>query len=302
MAENVARPKGLLDPALLSRIGALDLVARKIVEGTMVGMHESRNFGVGSEFAQYRPYIPGDDLRALDWRVFARTDRYYVRQYTAETNLHGWLVVDASASMRFASGAVSKFDVARMLGAAVAYLLARQGDRIGLQVLGPGTTLPPRGGDRHLHVLLHALERIAPEGAGSVVRALDAGLDAFSRRGPIFVLSDLYEPASAIGDSVTRLARAGFDVTLFHVLDPVERTLAIDRETEFVGLEADGRVTADPRRMRRAYLERFGEHVATIARACAACGAEYVPVDTSAPLDEALARHLRARRARRGAM
>jgi uncharacterized protein (DUF58 family) len=298
MAANLARPKGLLDPTILSRIGSLDLIARKIVEGTMVGMHESRNYGVGSEFAQYRPYIPGDDLRALDWRVFARTDRYYVRQYTAETNLHGWLVVDASASMRFGSGEVSKLDVARMLAAAIAYLLARQGDRVGLQVLGPQVGLPPRGGERHLHVLLHALERLSPKGEGSVVRALDAGLDAFSRRGPIFVLSDLYEPATAIGDSVTRLSRAGFDVTLFHVLDPVERTLEIDRETEFVGLEGDGRLTADPRRLRRAYVRRLAEHVGTLARASAACGADFVSVDTSAPLDEALSRHLRSRRTR----
>jgi uncharacterized protein (DUF58 family) len=292
----------LLDPTVLSRIGSLEVIARRVVEGTAVGMHESRSHGIGSEFAQYRPYIPGDDLRSLDWRVFARTDRYYVRQYRSETNLDAWLVVDATASMRFASGPTTKFDVARMLAAALAYLLVHQGDRVGLRPVGAAhDAMPPRGGERHLHVLLHALERTEPEGAGSVSAALAEGLERFRRRGPVFVFSDLYEPASAIGDAVARLARAGFDVALFHVLDPVERRLEIARETEFVGLEGDGKLTADPRRLRRGYLARLGEHIAALRRACAADGAEFVEVDTSAPLDEALARYLRARRTRTAA-
>ncbi len=291
----------LLDPAVLSRIDSLELVARRIVEGTTVGMHESRSHGVGSEFAQYRPYIPGDDLRSLDWRVFARTDRYYVRQYTSETNLHAWLVVDSTASMRFGSGAVTKFDVARMLAAALAYLLVHQGDSVGLRAVGAEKdVVTPRGGERHLHVLLHALARIEATGEGAVASVLDEGLERFRRRGPVFVLSDLYEPAEAIGESVKRLARAGFDVALFHVLDAVERRFELGRETEFVGLEDGARLTADPRRLRKAYLERLGEHVTALRRACATAGADFVDVDTAAPLDEALARYLRNRRARGG--
>jgi uncharacterized protein (DUF58 family) len=289
----------LLDPAMLTRVGSLELVARRIVEGTAVGMHESRSHGVGSEFAQYRPYMPGDDLRALDWRVFARTDRYYVRQFTAETNLDAWLVVDATSSMRFGSTGATKYDAARMLAAALAFLLVRQGDRVGLRFVGATReVLTPRGGERHLHVLLHGLERVAADGEGSVAAVLDEGLERFRRRGPVFVLSDLYEPADAIGEALTRLARAGFDVALFHVLDPVERTLAVERETEFVGLEGDGRLTADPRRLRKAYLERLGDHVADLRRAAAAAGVDFVDVDTAASLDEVLARYLRGRRAR----
>jgi uncharacterized protein (DUF58 family) len=293
-------PMGLLDPSTLSRIASLDLVARRIVEGTMVGLHESHAFGPGAEFAQYRPYIPGDDMRALDWRVFARTDRYYVRQHVAETNLHAWLLVDASASMGFGTGEVAKLRVATMLAAALAYLYVKQGDRVGLAVVG-GTAVeavPTRGGERHLHVLLHALERLVAGGAGSVAGALDVALGHLRRRGPVAVFSDLYEPASAVGDAVARLARAGFDVSLFHVLDPVERTLDLDAETEFVGLEEGGRVTADPRRLRRHYLARLGEHVSALRAACAGAGADFVEVDTAAPLDETLARFLRARAAR----
>lgn len=296
------RPHSLLDPAVLNRIGSLEVVARKIVEGTMVGPHESRGHGVGSEFAQYRPYIPGDDLRALDWRVYARTDRYFVRQYTAETNMHAWLVVDATASMRFASGGVSKLDAARMLAAALAFVLVRQGDRVGLRAVGGGAraeALPARGGERHLHALLHALVRLEAGGEGSVASALAGGLERFSRRGPVFVLSDLYEPAAELAEAVARLSRAGFDVALFHTLDPLERALDLDAETEFVGLEGGGRVTADPRKLKRRYLARLAGHVDELRAGCASAGAQFVEVDTGAPLDEPLSRFLRRRFGRR---
>lgn len=291
---------GLLDPATLSRLDSLEVAARKIVEGTMVGPHASRSYGAGSEFAQYRPYIPGDDLRALDWRVFARTDRYYVRQHEAETNLHAWLVVDASASMGYGSAGATKLDVSRLLAAALGYLLVRQGDRVGLLPIGEGAeALPARGGERHLHVLLHALARLTPGGSGSVARTLDASLERIKRRGPVFVFSDLYENASEIGDAASRLARAGFDVALFHVLDRVERTLDIGGETEFVGLEGDGRLTADPHRARRDYLARLAEHLTALKAACTGSGVELVDVDTTTALDEVLARFLRHRVARR---
>ena len=269
----------------------------------MVGMHESRAHGPGSEFAQYRPYIPGDDVRSLDWRVFARTDRYYVRQHVAETNLDAWLLVDSSASMGFGSREVTKLRVAGMLAAALAYLFVRQGDRVGLTVVGgPGVdTVPARGGERHLHTLLHALERLVATGTGSVAGALDLALGRLKRRGAVVVVSDLYEPALDVGNAVARLARAGFDITLFHVLDRVERTLDLDAETEFVGMEEHGHVTADPRRLRRYYLERLDEHVGALRSACAAAGADFVEVDTAGPLDATLARYLRTRVARAAA-
>jgi uncharacterized protein (DUF58 family) len=149
--------------------------------------------------------------------------------------------------------------------------------------------------------VLHALARVEAGGAGSVAAALAAGLGAFRRRGPVFVFSDLYEPADVVGDAVTKLARAGFDVALFHVLDPLERDLDLARETEFVDLEGGERLAADPRLLRRAYRERLSSHVAELRRACASAGAELVEVDTSAPLDAALARYLRERRTRRAA-
>ncbi len=301
MKSDAPSPRRLLDPELLSRIGSLDVIARRVVEGTMVGMHESRSHGVGSEFAQYRPYIPGDDLRSLDWRVFARTDRYYVRQYTAETNLHAWLLVDSSASMGFQSRSVSKLDVSRILAASLAYLLVQQGDRVGLRPLAgatPTDVLPPGGGERHLHVLLHALDRMRAAGSGSLVAALDEALLRIRRRGPLVIFSDLYEPADKLGDAISRFSRAGFEVALFHVLDPIERNLELSGDIEFVGLEGDGRLTADPRRIRADYNSRFAAHVDALRRACNRSGADYVAIDTSGALDEALARYLRARRAR----
>lgn len=291
----------MLDPHLLAKLGPLDIVARTIVDGTMVGMHASRNRGIGTEFSQYRPYIAGDDLRALDWRVFGRTDRYYVRLFAAETNFEAVLIVDASASMQFGPDGVSKFHVARMLAAALAHLLVGQGDRVGLvPVAGSGRTerIPSRGGRMHLRAVLHGLERLEAAGEGSVVAALDAALERLRRRGPVFVLSDFYEPAAAIGDAVARLSRAGFDVTLLHVLDRIERTLDVGDDTEFVDLEDNGRLTADPRRIRRAYRERLEAHAAELASSAARCGAIFVPVTTSEPLDRPLARALRERRVR----
>lgn len=291
----------MLDPQLLSRLGSLDVIARTIVDGTMVGMHASRSRGIGTEFSQYRQYIAGDDLRALDWRVYGRTDRYYVRLFSAETNLEATLVVDASASMRFGTTGVSKFDVARMLAAALAYLLVGQSDRVGLvPVAGAGRTerISAGSGDRHLRAILLGLDRLAADGNGSLTGELDGVLGRLRRRGPVFAFSDCYESSKAVGDVIARLARAGFDVTLFHILDPVERTLDLGGDTEFVGLEGDGRLTADPRRLRRAYREGLDAHIQELAAGCARCGAIFVPVSTADPLDRPLAVALRARRLR----
>jgi len=291
----------VLDPQLLSRLGSLDVIARTIVDGTMVGMHASRSRGIGTEFSQYRQYIAGDDLRSLDWRVYGRTDRYYVRLFAAETNLEATILVDASASMRFGTTGSSKFDVARMMAAALAYLLVGQSDRVGLvPVAGSGRTqrISAGSGDRHLRALLLGLERLEADGKGSIAAELDGLLGRLQRRGPIFALSDCYERASGIGDAIARLSRAGFDVTLLHVLDPVERTLEIDGDTEFVGLEGDGHLTADPRRLKRSYRERIDAHVRDLASACARCGSIFVPVSTADPLDRPLATALRARRLR----
>lgn len=289
----------MLDPHLLARLGSLDVIARTIVDGTMVGMHASRSRGIGTEFSQYRQYIAGDDLRALDWRVYGRTDRYYVRLFSAETNLEATLIVDASASMRFTSIDVSKFHVARMLAAALAYLLVGQSDRVSLvPVAGSGRTerISAGSGDRHLRAILLGLERLVADGDASLVSALDGLIERLRRRGPVFVFSDAYEPAKDLVDAIGRLARAGFDVTLMHILDPVERSLEIGGDTEFVGLEGDGRLTADPRRVGRAYRERLDAHIAELSTGCARCGALFIPVTTSEPLDRPLAAALRARR------
>jgi uncharacterized protein (DUF58 family) len=295
MRDRPAHARGLLDPALLARLGSLEVAARRLVEGTMVGRHESRARGAGSEFSQYRPYIEGDDARDVDWRLYARSDRYYVRQHTAETNLDAWLVVDASASMRFGRE-TSKLDAAKMLAAALAYLLVRQGDRVGLVTLGGGSrVLPARGGERHLHALLHELDRLEGAGDDSVASALEDTLTGLKRRGAVWAFSDLYEEPGAIGRAAARLARAGFDVALFHLLDRVERTLEIDGDTEFTALEGGGRLTADPKRLRRRYVERLDEHRAALRRATSDVGVDFVEVDTSAPLDSPLATFLATR-------
>src|ERR1051326_1202274 len=222
---NSVAPASLLDPALLARIGDLALLARTVVDGFMHGLHRARRVGLSLDFAEHRPYQPGDDIRRIDWRVYGRTERFYVKEYEADTNASVTFVLDASASMDFGSGAVTKFEYGRFLLASLAWLSQRQGDRVGL-VSEAGDRLevtPPS--TRHLQLILHTLGRSRPAGAGRLSPMLTRAARLSTRAGIAVVVSDCYEEPELVQRAVGALRGRGHDVVLFHLLDPAERDL-----------------------------------------------------------------------------
>ena len=289
----------LLSPAVLAAIGRLDLIARTVVEGFLIGLHRSPYHGLSQEFAEHRPYIAGDEMRRIDWRVYARTDRLYVKESEEETNAPVRLLLDTSASLNFAPRDVSKLDYARYLTAALAYLAMRQGDRVGFTSFNEETqtSIPARGGERHLQTILVALERLAAGGRTRIGQTLLRQAAQWKRRGVVVLISDLYDAPEEIVDAVTRVRRARHDVIVFHLLDHAEKFLERRGTFEFHDLETGETLLADTDRVRRAYIERVETSRAFFRREFERTGADYAELDPSEPLDKALALYLRRRKA-----
>ena len=288
-------PAAFLDPALLARIGDLPLLARTVVDGFMHGLHRARRVGLSLDFAEHRAYQPGDDIRRIDWRVFGRTDRFYVKEFEADTNASVTFALDASGSMDFASGALTKFEYARMLVASLAWLSQRQGDRVGLvsfagdllEVVPPST--------RHLQLILHTLGRARAEGAGKLAPVLERAARLMQRAGIVVVVSDCYEDPAQVQRAAGALRARGHDVILFHLLDPAERDLPGDGAATFEDAETGERLPLRPEALREKYQHQLREHQAELARRLGQDRIDYVPLLTSQPLDLALHAYLERR-------
>lgn len=291
-----ARP--LLDPAVLARVGGLELVARTVVDGFVAGLHRSPTLGATTEFAEHRGYMPGDDTRRVDWRLYARTDRLHVKEFEAETNATVTVLLDVSRSMAYGGageGRVTKLDYARYLAASLLWLARRQHDRVGLATFDAALRdfVPASG--RHLPHALRALERAAAGGAGELATPLGQAAPHLTRRGIVVVMSDLYaEPASAV-DAVRRLRGAGNEVLLFHVLDPAELEFPFADPGGFEDAETGATMTVVPAGVRARYRERVRAHVAELGRLSRAHRVDYALFDTGEPLDRALFRYLAGR-------
>jgi uncharacterized protein (DUF58 family) len=291
-------PANFLDPALLARIGDLALLARTVVEGFMHGMHRSPRKGFSVDFAQHRGYQPGDDLRRIDWKAFARTDKFFVKEYEADTNAGVVFALDASGSMDFGSKQVTKFHYGRMLIASLAWLSQRQGDRVGLMTFTDGIAemIPPS--TRHLQLLLHTLSRTQPSGVGQLKSSLDSLAHLTPRAGIVVLVTDCYEDPELLGRSVGTLRARGHDVILFHLTDPAERNLPGGGAATFEDAESGTRIPLRPDDMRGKYRKLFEAHRKTIEEKSVAAGVDYVAVETDHPLDHALYAYLDARLAR----
>jgi len=290
-----------LDPAVIARIGSMELRARTIVEGFLSGLHRSPYKGFSVEFAEYRQYMQGDDLSTIDWKVYARSDRYYVKKYEEETNLDCHLLLDVSGSMGYASASVTKLDYGCYLAASLAYLMTRQRDAVGLIAFDERivTRLPASARPGHLHALLATLERLAPGARSDVSKPLHQLAEALTKRSMAVLVSDLLDEPEQVLKGLKHLRFRGTDVIVFHVLDAAELTFPFTRTTRFVDTESGDEIVAAPSAVRDDYLKKIGDLVAGYERELRVAGIDYVLVDSSKPLDFALLSYL-STRAKRG--
>jgi uncharacterized protein (DUF58 family) len=300
----VTRIGGTLDPALLMSIADLEMVARVTVDGTVSGLHRSPFHGYSAEFSQYRQYRPGDDLKYVDWKLFARTDRFYTKQYRETTNLVAQVVVDSSASMGFTGHAgVAKIDYARLLAAALAHLISGQGDAVGLVVFDEALReyVPSRAGQSHLRGLLVRLSKLQASGGTASGAALRRAMELLRRRGLLLIISDLYDEDASVERELRRAARIGHEVAVFHVLTRDEIDFPFGGEVELEELETGRTVVATAGVSGDRYRREFAGFLDRWRARCNTYGIDYTRVMTDMPLDAALRGYLikRARGARR---
>jgi uncharacterized protein (DUF58 family) len=292
-----------LDPEVIARLRGLELRARSITAGSVSGMHRSAYHGFSVEFAQHRQYVPGDDIRYMDWRIFGRADRLYIKQYEEETNLHCNVLLDASRSMAYrgsASRAGSKFEYAAALAASIAYVLIGQQDATGLLTFDSELrdTLPPGTGKTQLANLVLVLEETEPERSTDVKILFHRLAEELRRRSMVIMISDLLADADDVVSGIEHMCHSGHEVIVLHVMDDDEWHLPLVENVLFEGLEDDVHLLADPQSLRASYLNAVRRFVARVEATCRRYRADYVPINTSDPLDAVLCGYLAQRAGR----
>lgn len=293
--------KRSLRPEVIKRIGRLEIRARHIVEGLLSGMHRSPYYGQSVEFLQHREYVPGDDLRRVDWKVWAKQDRLYLKQYEEDTNLRCCLIVDVSASMAYGDGPLSKCDYAITAAAALAYLLLRQQDAVGCAVFDEGIrqTIPLRTSTSHLTTIVRALEPKEPRDKTRLYEVLTRVAETYPRRGMMILISDMLVDLNDAHRGLRLLRQLGHDVLVLHVMDDDELDFPFARPSRFEGLETPDHLTCNPRALREGYLESLHRFLDALRHGCARDNIDYALIRTSAPLDAALTEFLSHRQRRR---
>jgi uncharacterized protein (DUF58 family) len=285
-----------VDPTVLGRIGNLELLARTVVEGFINGLHRAPFFGASIDFAEHRGYVAGDDIRRVDWRLYARTDRYYVKQYEADTNTNCSILLDISRSMQFAGkGAVSKLDYACFVGACLAYLAQRQRDRVGAITFDQDIVshVPPSA--KHFNVVLHTLDRARAERSGNLAVPLNKMAEHFKRRGILVLISDFYEEPDAILEAIKPLKFLGNDLIVFHVLDPAEIDFGYEDASSFEDLESGEQIPVVPESLAAEYRSMINAHIEALTTKFSEHRIDYTLVNTAEPLDRALFSYLSTR-------
>ena len=288
-----------LDPKVLVKLERLDLKARLIVEGFISGLHKSPFHGFSVEFAQHREYVPGDDLRRIDWKVFARSDRHYIKEYEEETNLVAYVLLDISESMRYASGAVSKLDYGCYVAASLCYLMLQQRDSVGLVLFDDQARRIVRDSSNpgHRLELIDALENIKPEGRTELGEVLHQMVGQVRRRGMIVVISDLFCDVDRLLTGLKHLRHRRHEVIVFHVLDEHELTFPFRQLTLFKGMEGYPQLFTEPRSLREQYLAELNGFIDRVRSECLDQRIDYQQLNTAQPLDVALSSYLATRMA-----
>ncbi len=296
--------KDFLSPEVVGRLARLDLVAKTVVEGYITGLHKSPYHGFSTEFAEHRQYMPGDAFRYVDWKVYGRTDRLYIKRFEEETNCKSHILLDVSGSMDFQhSGPVSKLRYATMLAAALSYLMLRQRDAAGLVTYAEKMQayLPPRSVQSQLTEILKVLSHVEAEGATRTPGILHALAERLAVRGLVILISDLVFDGGDDEDAdflkgLKHFRHDGHEVLVFHVIDPAEKSFNFSGETRFVDLESGSEIATQPRLIREEYLARYNKRLSALVRAMHDISVEYVELKTDVPYDRALTEYLAKRK------
>jgi uncharacterized protein (DUF58 family) len=280
-----------LQPETVSKLKGMELRARMVVEGFIAGMHKSPYHGFSVEFAEHRQYMPGDNIRDIDWKVYGKTDRHYIKQYEEETNLKAYLLLDCSRSMAYQSGGIiNKLDYAGLLSGALSYMMLRQRDAVGLVTFDEKIRryIPPRSKYGHLHVLLTEIAQQTPSEKTNISIALHEMAERIKRRGLVVVLSDLLDSAENITSGLKHFRYNKHEVIVFHILDPRERDFAFGAEAVFKDMETGEELTTLPYQIRKDYARQVRAFSDEILAACRRSNIDYHPIDTGMPFDKAL--------------
>jgi uncharacterized protein (DUF58 family) len=292
-----------LDFDLIARIDNMQLLAKVVVDGFVLGLHRSPYRGFSVEFAEYRQYSAGDDIKHIDWKVFGKTDRYYMKQFEEETNLACYILLDASASMAYKSSepGLTKLQYGSYMAACLSYFIMRQRDATGLMIFDDKirTVLPPRMRQSHMKHILAALEGLKPGGETNISKPMHELADGLKRRGLIILISDLLDDPQAVLSALQHFRFMGHDVIVFHVMDDAELNFRFDTMTEFTDLETGLKTTVSPEGIRPQYMEELKGFLTAYEKGCADIKADYKLLDTAKPLELALSEYL-YRRARMG--
>ena len=298
MSKTFSEYRSYLDPKIISRISSLDLRARLVVEGFMVGLHKSPYHGFSVEFSQHRPYMQGDNLRSVDWRVFGKTEKYYIKQYEEETNLRSYIILDSSKSMSYSSNKiVSKLDYASTLVAALSYMMIKQQDAVSLTIYSDEIQkyLPPKSSNSYLQQILKELVDLKASSKTNTSDALNKIAEKIRRRGLVIIISDFFDDVDKTLKAIKHFAHQKNEVIIFQVLDPLERTFGFGKDAIFKDLETDEELTTQPYQIQKAYQEAINEFINKIKRECLNSNFDYNLLDTTTPFDKALFSYIQKR-------
>jgi uncharacterized protein (DUF58 family) len=289
-----------LDPAALSQLGGMELVARLVVEGFITGLHKSPYQGFSVEFAEHRQYMPGDEIRYIDWKVYGKSDRYYIKKFEEETNLRAYILLDVSGSMdyKYDDKGLTKFEYGCYLAASLTYLMLKQRDSVGLAVFDTHIKeyIPPRGAATHLHAIMSTLEQVQPGNETSISTIFHELAKRIIRRGLVIVISDLLDQPSEVLSALKHFRHRKHEVIVFHLLDRAEMTFPFEGPVVFRDIETGRTLPTQAETLKASYLEQLGAFIQDYRRGCGTSLIDYVQIDTATPFDYALSSYLSRRK------
>lgn len=288
-----------LKPEVVAQLANMELRARLVVEGFITGLHKSPYHGFSVEFTEHRQYMPGDEIKHIDWKAYGKTDRYFIKQFEEETNLKSYIILDASKSMDYSSnGHLRKVEYASYIAAALAYLMVEQRDAVGLTIYDERvqTSLPPRATKSYLKQLLKELENLKPSNKTSTAESLHYVAEQIKRRGLVIILSDLFDDPAKVTTAFKHFRHKGNEVIVMQVLDPMERSFAFGTDAVFKDMETNEELTTQPWHIQKAYQQSMKEFLDFYKKECRENNIDYVLLDTSMPFDKALFEYLNKRK------